>query len=588
MVGRASQVAVLAVLGFACEAPARVKPWRHVRSATLPGTDGRLPDERRKQAPDEPGTGAALASGEGRRGHTLRIHVDTDPGRLAPRADVAPTVWARRITFGTIFESLVRLLPNGRYAPGLARSWQILPTGLAIRIDLQPNATFHDGRPLTAVDVQYTLDAVRDPRSAVRELRDMLDEVTAVELVSPVELRLRLRRPSGWVLRALAEIPILPMHIYDPAGANSSPNDLVGTGPWKWTSSKQGVVRLSRNAHYWGKQPAISELEFVSQRDAAVALTAARRGELDIIPALIPAHWPEQASAPSIVASFRSLQLSPPRFRYFAMNAARAPLDEPRVRKALSLLVDRRAIAKRVFGGLARPVLWPIWPGGPANGPEVAVPEFDPEAAGKLLDASGWIDSDKDGVRDQAGTPLRLVLVAVNHLGASESTEKSAAKVAASPVPALAPKSERDLFVEASRRSGVLIEVRTASQSAVSKWISEGQYDLVEYIWGGMSDGDIADVIARNDRAWPAQPRVIGALEAMRAAWNPDQRSPLISELATALNESWPIAGIVAEAPQGLVHNRLANVRVWNGWIDLSEVSFQPAAGSLPTGTGQR
>jgi hypothetical protein len=60
----------------------------------------------------------------------------------------------------------------------------------------------------------------------------------------------------------------------------------------------------------------------------------------------------------------------------------------------------------------------------------------------------------------------------------------------------------------------------------------------------------------------------------MSAAWDPAERGKLAKELATALGESWPIAGIVAEAPQGLIHRRVENVKVWDGWIDLSQLRF--------------
>src|SRR5690606_20538506 len=155
----------------------------------------------------------------------------------------------------------------------------------------------------------------------ISHLEPMLADIEAVELIAPLELRLRLKRPSTWVLRALAEVPILPMHIYD--GSLKGGGALVGTGPWKPASNKGGVVHLTKHDGYWGGPPAIADIEFVLERDAAVALTAAKRGELDIVPALVPAHWPEQASAPGLAASFAPLQLAPPRLRFFAFNASR-------------------------------------------------------------------------------------------------------------------------------------------------------------------------------------------------------------------------------------------------------------------------
>jgi len=602
MVGTASQVAVLgalvAALAIGCDSPARVKPWRHAPDPT-------------SEAQHAPGSSALVDTAEpdqrAARGHTLRIHVDAEPGRLTPL--VAPSVWARRITLGTIFEPLLRYVPPdgaapsghrtvaaiedvlqvakaaigkpelpiqakpvdpfdamvavqgpGRYAPRLARSWRVLAAGLEIRIELEPDVTFHDGHPLTASDVQFTLDAVRDPRHGIDHLRPMLDDIEAVELIGPHEIRLRLKRPSGWVLRALAEVPILPMHVYD--GSLLGGGALIGTGPWRLASNKGGVVHLARYERYWAGKPAITDLEFVHEPDAAVALREAKRGGIDLIAALIPAHWPEQANAPGIVAGFRPLELAAPRLRYLAFNATRSPLDDPRVRHALALLIDRRTIARRVFGGLSRPALWPIWPGGPVSGPESPVPDFDPAGAAKLLDAAGWTDSEpKDGIRDHAGKQLRLVMI-----GGDKPSPRDAALSSAGP-PA---KLERDYFVEAARRIGVIIEIRTGGESWLDKRLTDGAYDIAELSWSGMVDADPARLLGH------ASPRIDRALDALAAALDPAERTRLAPELAAGLAEAWPLAGIVADAPQGLVAKRLQGVRVWDGWIDLSQLSFAP------------
>jgi peptide/nickel transport system substrate-binding protein len=198
------------------------------------------------------------------------------------------------------------------------------------------------------------------------------------------------------------------------------------------------------------------------------------------------------------------------------------------------------------------------------SGPEVAVPDFDPAGAGKLLDAAGWIDTDKDGIRDRDGKQLRLTLI---------GPERAAPKDSSGPPV----KTERDMIVEAARRAGVIIEVRTGSDAFVEKRRGEGAWDLIEQSWGGMVDGDITALVAGKDPARPAQPRVDRALDTMGAVWDPSERAKLSTELAAALAESWPIAGLVADAPQGLVHKRVANVHVWDGWIDLRQLAFDDA-----------
>ncbi|MGE0870895.1 MAG: ABC transporter substrate-binding protein [Kofleriaceae bacterium] len=540
-----------------CDSPARVKPWRHAPDPTAEAA----------HAPVSPAlANAGSVDVRAARDHTLRIHLDAEPGRLSPV--VSPSLWAKRITVGPIFETLIRYLPPdtpngaGRYAPGLARSWRVAPNGLEIRIDLEPQVTFHNGYSLTSSDVQFTLDSVRDPRRRIDHLRPMLEDVEAVELVTSRELRIRLKRPSGWVLRALAEIPILCMPVYD--GSLLAGGALVGTGPWKYTSHKNGVVHLSRNEKYWGGKVAIADVEFVYQPDAAVALREAKRGELDIVPALIPAHWPEQASAPGIAASFKPLELAPPRMRYIAFNATHAPLDDARVRHALALLIDRRTIAKRVFDGLARPALWPIWPGGFVHGAEPAVPDFDPAAAAKLLDAAGWTDSDKDGIRDRAGAQFRITMLGLEKPVVADSSGPP-------------PKIERDYFVEAARRIGVVIDVKTAGEAYLVKRIDEGTYDLIELAWTGRVDMDLGPLVGPRAANRAPSPQIDRVLDAMAAAWDPAERSKQASDLASAFQQIWPLAGIVAEAPQGLVHRRVQNVHVWDGWIDLAMLTLEPA-----------
>jgi peptide/nickel transport system substrate-binding protein len=557
MVTRVSQVTVLAVaLGaLACDSPARVKPWRHAPD----------PIAEAANAPGSPALADVTNEAEVRaaRSHTLRIHLDAEPGRLNPL--VSPTTWGRRITLGTVFEPLLRYTPPdagqpaGRYAPRLARSWRIMPSGLEIRIELEPDVTFHDGHPLTTSDVQFTLDSIRDPRRGIDHIRPMLDDVEAIELITSHEIRLRLKRPSGWVLRALAEIPILPMHIYD--GSLLAGGQLVGTGPWKMGSNKGGTVHLVRYEKYWGGPAAIQDIEFVYQPDAAIALKDAKRGDFDIIPALVPAHYPEQANAPGIAAAFQPLELRPPRLRYLTFNAQKSPLDDARVRHAIALLVNRRDIAERGAGRLARPAMWPIWPGGFINGAEAQVPDFDPKAAGALLDAAGWIDSDKDGIRDRAGVQLRLTMV---------GTERVVPKDSTGPLP----KIPREVLIESARRIGVVIELKTGGDQWLAKRIDEGNYHLAELMWTGMVDSDVSAHLGSRDPRRAASPRIDRVLDAMAAAWDPAERAKLAGELAAALAETWPLAGIVADAPQGLIHRRVTGAKVWDGWIDLTQLKL--------------
>ncbi len=534
--------------------PPRAKPWRHAPDPLAVAEDAPRSAALVKQQDD----GAIRA----RRGHTLRIHMDAEPRSLHPL--LSPSLWTRRAVMGTVFETLIRYVPPaggagagpGRYVPGLARSWRQQLQGTEIIIELDPAARLHDGRNLTSVDVQFTLDTVRDPRNRIDHLRPALASVIAVELVNQRTVRIKLSRPDGWVLRALAEIPIISWASYkdDLAGGGK----LVGSGPYRVRSNEGGVIHLSRWDEYPGPRPAIPDIELVHEPDAAAALMAAKRGEIDIVPALIPEHWPEQASAPGLAASFVALELRPPSFRYLLFASHVPPTDDPRVRKALSLLVDRKQLAQEVDDGLTRPIAGPIWPGGPGDGPAPAAPVLDPGAAGRLFDEAGWSDADGDGVREKAGQKLRLEVLVVEHAGGK-------------------PHPEQQRILDGLKRAGIGLDVRAGTVAVLENRLRDGSFHLAFLEWTGAVDSDLTALVGTGgdvNYGRFSSRRVDRALAELRAVWEPASRAPLMGELSAALADEVPVAGLVAGAPQGLVHRRVQGVVVWDGWIDLPALSF--------------
>ena len=551
-------VAALVAL-VACDgAPPRVKPWRHAPDPLVLA----------EGAPRSPVLATAVddVSVRSRRAHTLRIHVDGEPRGLNPL--LSPSVWTRRIMMGTVFQTLIRYAPPeggagagpGRYLPGLARSWRIQLQNTELILELDPAARWHDGRPVTSVDVQYSIDIARDPGRKLDHLRPGLTSIESVALITDKSVRVRLRQPDGWVLRALAEVPIVPRTVYDPDLGGGG--RLMGSGPYKVLSNDDGVIHLGRVDTYPGPRPAIPDIELVVEPDAAAALMAAKRGEIDIVPALVPEHWPAQPSAPGLAANFVALELRPPRFRYMLFAAATPPTDDMRVRRGLALLIDRKRLAQEVGHGLTRPVAGPIWPGGPGDGPAPAAPELDPDGAGRLFDEAGWIDSDGDGIREKGGTKLLLEVLVVEREGGK-------------------PHPEQGRILDALRRAGIGLDVRAGTEAVLRNRIRDGHFNLAFLEWSGAVDTDLSPLVgtggAQNFGRFSSK-QVDRALAALEQVWEPASRGPLMGELAAALAEDMPLSGIVAAAPQGLVHRRVEGIVAWDGWFDLTALSLKPDA----------
>jgi peptide/nickel transport system substrate-binding protein len=551
-----------------CEAchcdPHRNKPWTRIPDPPIE------PSPELRAARDTEGE-SAHAGVLARRPHTLRIHVDTAPRNLQPF--INPSIWALRITRGTVFESLILYQPPeggagagpGRYMPALARSWTVAPDGMTIRVELRDDVRFHDGRRMTSGDVQFALDSARDPRFAADHLRARLSDVEKVDRAGTFGLLIWLKRPSGWALRALAEVPVLPEHVYL-GNLRAAKGPVIGTGPYKLESWVDGLVHLKANPDYWGPRPAIPDLEFIHEPDAARALTAAKRGELDIIPELIPAHHPEQVTAPGIGCRdepdrrdgncFEGLRLRPPIFRYLVFDTSRPPFDDVRVRRAAALLIDRKELVARkdINDGLARPIAGPVWPGGPGDGPSPAAPPYDLAEAIQLLDAAGWRDIDRDGRRERHRQSMRVDLLAVD-----------------------GERPERTAIIESLRRGGFVVDDREGSGAYILSRLRAGDFHLALLEWRGAVDDDLAPLLetgAALNFGKFSSPMVDAALAQLRAADVPATRGTRMAALSTALADTTPLTGVVAPEPFGLIHRRVRGAVVWNGWLYLPGLSL--------------
>jgi peptide/nickel transport system substrate-binding protein len=516
-----------------------------------------------RSAPVPSGPGAALAQeralAAAERARALRIRLEAEPTQLNPLVD--PEREALWVIEDTIFESLLRRVPTedggpARLAPGLAESYEVIPSGLEIRLHLRDGIKFHDGQPLGAVDVQFTLDAVRGERSRAPHLRAQLANVVAVEMWGPRDVRLVLARPDGYVLRALAEIPILPAHIYQSPDGRRGRNP-VGTGPYRlerW--SKGDRIVLGRNPDYWGAAPAIEEIEFLIEPDGARSLVMAKQGELDVLPSMIPEHYPIQASAPGLAEAWRPLSLRPAWLRAVAVNARRAPFDDARVRRAAAMVIDRERLVREVHRGLARAIAGPIWPGGPGDGVAPEPPAFDPEAAMALLDEAGWRDEDHDGVRERAGVKLRVAF-----LGGDDPLGDA----------------EREVVIGGLRKAGFLVDVRPGDRSTQAARVAAGDFDAVVMEWRGRADESLASLLGTGgvvNLGGYSGAAVDAALAGLAAVWEPATRAPKLGELARLLITECPLLPLVAPDPHGLVHRRVHGLVVDDGWFAIRALSL--------------
>lgn len=313
-----------------------------------------------------------------------------------------------------IFSRLVALDADYNILPDLAERWTITDDGLTYTFQLARGATWHDDEPVTAADVQYTLDQLRAMEDA--PAHQWLAPIAAVETPNDRTVVLTLSSPSGSLLAALAyeRTFILPAHRYRDTDWSANPANWhpIGSGPFRFLSHTPGAtIDLETYYDYFGSGPDLDRLIFQIMPDANAAVEALRYGEIDLILSPTPVELlPALRETPEIAIGEQPL----PAIQFLGFNLEREPVSTPAVRRALAQAIDREQIAEQALAGMALPAItllpavmaWAV-----AEDDDATVPSYDPTAAASELDEAGFPMS--GGRRFQLAMPY--LATAANH-----------------------------------------------------------------------------------------------------------------------------------------------------------------------------
>jgi peptide/nickel transport system substrate-binding protein len=349
----------------------------------------------------------SAAPGSVVRGGTLIANVTPEPAGLVAGINISsPAV----VISASIFDGLLTYDNEYRPKPQLAESWSTSPDGRAITFKLRENVKWHDGEPFTSADVRYSiLNVVKKthPRGASN-----LAKVIDVETPDAHTAVFRLTGPSPvlWAVLFGTETQIVPRHLYegtDPL-TNAWNTKPVGNGAFRFKEWVRGShVILERNPDYWDKGPSgkddkpyLDRIIFKMVPDAAARAAALETGEIAFA-ANNPVPESDVARLqknPKLVLNTVGWQAPAPIF-FFDFNYRRRTFDDVRVRRAFAHAIDRAAMARIVWYGLAD-VAQSCVPSFQKQFFRPGLPQyaFDPKEAERLLDEAG-LKRGPDGVR---------------------------------------------------------------------------------------------------------------------------------------------------------------------------------------------
>ena len=275
--------------------------------------------------------------------------------------------------------------------PYLAKSWKISDDGLSVTLNLVQDATFHDGHPITSEDVAFSIMTIKKNHP----FKTMMAPVEKVDTPDAHTAILRLSRPHPAMLLALSQplCPIIPKHVFgDGQDVKTHPMNMkpIGSGPFKFVEYKPGEhLILERYDKFFLGAPYLDRFILKIIPDSVNRLTALQQKEVSMDVFVGAARdITRYQKIKHVNVEFMGEAVGP--VNWLAFNLKRKPLDDKRVRQAISYAIDREFITKRLMLGLSNQATGPIVPESPFYSKDVEHYDVNFEKANALLDDAGY------------------------------------------------------------------------------------------------------------------------------------------------------------------------------------------------------
>jgi len=462
-----------------------------------------------------------------------------------------------------LFASPIRMDKNWKPQPYLAERWVLSPDNRSIQLVLRKDAVFHDGRPITAEDVKFSIETIRDNHP----FKTMYGPVNAVTIDNPQTAVIRLAEPHPAVLLAMSTslTPIIPKHIFGDGTdvkihpRNSNP---VGSGPFRLVEFKPGehIVMERFDRFFLKDQPRLDRIIVRIFKDPGSLLLAFERGEVDVHQALTdPRELARVRKVPAAQVVKAAPAIGP--VNWLAFNTKSPKLADKRVRQAINFAIDKQYLLKTLLGDMHSRATGPIASGSPYFSADVEKYELDLARANKLLDEAGV----KPG-----GNGVRLTLDIDAIPGSADF------------------KAMQEYLKQALTKIGVELNVRLSPDfPSWARRIASLQFDMTldsVYNWGDpvigvhrtwLSSNIKPGVIWSNTQSY-SNPKVDEWLAAAGQEMNLTKRKDLYRQMQKAVVDDCPVAFLYEpafyEAYQGKVANPPGGIWGLNDPVNESTV----------------
>jgi len=439
-----------------------------------------------------------------------------------------------------LFEPLAELHSTENRPVGiLASAWEISPDGMSYSFEIDSRAKWSDGKSITAYDVQFYYDVIMNPKHLTPIFKVGLSRLERPEVLDSLHFTIKAKDPHWANFWEAAGMVAFPKHIWENTDFNSIRFEFpVVSGPYLIKQMKiDRSLELVRRPDWWGRQKNynagkynFNKIKYSFIEDRNKALEALKKGDFDAYPIYTSSIWVKQTDFDAIKKGYvlknRVFNEEPKGFQGFALNLRRDKFQDVRVRKALSLLLDRELMNEKFMFNqyfLLNTYYPSLWAGNKNS--EAPLYPFAPDSARKLFEEAGYTVNTQGKLTGKDGKPFELTFL--NHAEDVRHTTK---------------------FQEDLKAVGIDSKIETVSLSTFRQRIDEFNFDLCWLSWGA---GRLSDPEASwhsrtaNDKSTNNVPGlqdsiVDSLIEAQKTEQNLNARNEILKKLDTRLTEIVP------------------------------------------------
>ena len=409
--------------------------------------------------------------------------------------------------YDPILQSTLTKAYGGEITNDLATGYTVSDDGKDWTFTIRDDARYSNGEKVTAEDVAFTYEAVRDNSTSLD-----LSNLSSAEAVDDDTVIFHLIEPDYTFIYVTYKVGIVPKKYYD---ENYGENP-IGSGPFKLVSWEKGQqVVWEYNEYYYGKEPAIKRIVLLFMDDDA-AFMAAQRGDVDIVftnqslaTESIPGYHMNNIESIDNYGIIFPTVLDEGKVSDDGQKIGNNVTGDVAIRKALSLGLDRQELINDVFNGYGKPS-YSMCDTMPWFNEETALTDENSgtDIAIKILEDAGWIDTDNDGIREKNGVKAEFTLLYTSSNVNRQAMAMAVAEQAKDLGISIIPKGESNDTIKACAYSTPYVFGRgdytpnefylmTATSAIGSGWSNTGRYSnptVDEYMKQAMASKDIEDV----------------------------------------------------------------------------------------------